>query len=194
MVRRSDTYEWLLGNTSEELKGKTLPTQRQVLLCYHQHKNDCTKNLSAKRTVQQVVEFWEQSEIPCVSHAQARKKLDKLIKQYENLVKSKNSSFTTDELKRINFRENINGLFDIANNKILEVKNYENVKKFVNEQRKVPQIGLLPEEICVFSNDEKLYKKQFTKFNKSIMEWEKYVYDKKQNAAVSTSIAKNCEL
>lgn len=82
---------YLIGNESEQLKGRKLPTVRQVLsVFFHKHSSlKLTIRQSASDTIADVVKVWDKSAVKIIKNYNAVTKLIKIHDEWRKLHKGR---------------------------------------------------------------------------------------------------------
>ena len=95
----SNYRKFLLGtvptNGDKEIKRSKLPTEHQVLLCYLAHRqcsNTISKRDASKKTVDCVIPFFQKAGVPTLSKQTMAEAVEKLLAEFENLLKIKHSA------------------------------------------------------------------------------------------------------
>jgi len=115
---RKQTYIKLIGYVDEKICGMKLPTSRQVLsLFFHKHKSEnMTVRESARFAVREVSKMWDMARIPTTIERNAIERLENLFHRWKKLLKNEKRQTKTQRANEITFEEEIDKLFDIAQN------------------------------------------------------------------------------
>jgi hypothetical protein len=150
-LRKEDEI-FLVGATAAEIVGSKLPSIRQVLsrVFYEIRHNKLKARDGATVTVNEVLKFWERARIPT---RKKQKCVDKVIEVYNELRglwKSKLKTSSIECMKREDFVNRLENLFDIAARDALQIIKIEEDRQFLISQRKPGREG------CMIGVDHKL--------------------------------------
>lgn len=82
-LTRSATEIPLIGFSEPQILGAKLPTLEQVLKVYFHFLNPMKSRESAKRTVREVIIFWEKAGIPIRDEQHCVAKLEKVVDEWK---------------------------------------------------------------------------------------------------------------
>ena len=128
---------FLIGHFKHQITGSKLPSKGDCLrvLFYNMRALKMTLDDSAALVVEECIVFWKKAKIPVQELHKCRSKLKILYDSWKILVKDKNKSSKIIETKRMEFRNNLDDLFDVAHQNALQTMNIEEDKQFLIKQR-----------------------------------------------------------
>ena len=160
MSTRSQTYVWEIGNLlMGNLSGAKLLSQREVLKCYFYQRQilNLSPKSSKNRALMQCIAFWDSAGFPSDVFQNIGKKFDTLMAKYKKLKILKNRDSDTEIMKRIDFQEQLDSLFDIAHYTTLKKSNYKEKQMFLLHHKKPGRPGNLPADVFISAEDETVF-------------------------------------
>ena len=145
---------WLVGETSEAIRGSKLPSNRQVLsrfyfLHYYEFQ---TIRESATTTARELLVVWGKARIPVRQEYHVVSKVKEIFSEWQSLLKNKNRFTATENSKRDVFLEKLDELFDVAHTEALNLIKIQEDHDFLIAQREKGRRG------CLGPVDKKLLK------------------------------------
>lgn len=155
---RSEDNIFLIKNSTHQIVGAKLPSNRQVLQVFFYNKKTIgfDVNQSSALVVDEIVVFWQKARIPTSAKWYCITKVTKLYEKWKNLQKSATRRSELQEKRENEFVEMLDDLFDIAaeqNSDAMENISNE-TKEFLIAQRKKGREG------CLLGVDVKGQKKE----------------------------------
>lgn len=152
---RSKTEIFLVGFEEAQILGAKLPTNRQVFktFFYILHEVKLSKNESAKLAIRETIIFWEKARIQTRREDKCVEKLVNLYERWRVLQKSEKRTSETEKSKREKFSDELDMLFDIAHENVLDKLSIDD-KEFLSNQRGKSHEG------CILGVDEKSTRKE----------------------------------
>ncbi|XP_069676192.1 zinc finger protein 184-like isoform X2 [Periplaneta americana] len=152
---------YLIGNYCNQIIGSNLPSNKQVLnvLFCNIRKVKLDLRVSAGKTVDEVIIFWQKAHIPTRKRRHCISKLESLYSEWRNLQKSANKKSEQQRQKEKSFTSKLNDLFDIAHANALEVTGIED-RQFLIAQRQKGRIDFIQEKIEMRMEKDLIRKKQ----------------------------------
>lgn len=150
-VTRGSTEIWLVDNEKEVLRGRQLPSNREVLECfYYQTRNlKKTDKQSILSVLRMCREFYEATNIPVIDESHAIKRFEKLLGKYRLLLKNKKRINSESQADRESiFLVELNDLFDISHKANAKSLCDQETMQFLEAQRLPGREGRLDCEIC----------------------------------------------
>ena len=143
VVKHNNVY--LVDNYKEDIKGSKLPSNKQVLCFFlHNHTKLCeTVRDSATKTVEKVIEFWNQARIPIHHKQDCIKKVIGLFEKWKGIKKNAGRQTKTQKKKEADFKSMFENLFDIAHANALEMISNEEDRQFLIAQREPGRRGVM---------------------------------------------------
>ena len=160
MATRAKTEVFLIGHPDENIASHGLPTKLQVLkkYFYHHKRHKLGRTKCLNLCLDAILTFWERARIPTMRRDSALRKMDSLVKEYDNLVNHKSKQSESFREKEEHFKEAIaNEIMDIAHSQAkLMMENQEDIC-FLEMQREDPK------SCSMGSVDMKLHHKEMNK-------------------------------
>lgn len=154
---------YLIGNSSHQLVGCKLPSNKQVLsvLFFNIREVNLSVRDSARLVIDETLIFWQKARIPTKEVRNCIPKLENLYNTWRNL--QKNSCRRTDSQidKENKFVQCFDELFDIAHEDALDLMTNDIDKKFLISQRQKGRPGSL------IGVDLTLHKKELKQLKKN---------------------------
>lgn len=136
----------MVGNTSHQITGAKLPSNKQVLkvMFYNMRFVRLGAKESAHLAVQSAGIFWQQARIPIRNEHKSTEKLMKLYERWRNIRKTAPTKRSKVQKKVADkFVEGLDDLFDIASNDALDIIKIDEDKEFLEMQRKKGRPGCM---------------------------------------------------
>lgn len=134
---RASAEVWLIGKPTESLSSARLPTNGDVLRRFHYHHLEEKQSVkkSVKTTTELVLHIWERARIPTQNQDKVEIKINKLLKRYNLLKKSRKRDLESCRMNEELFKSDLLEIFDIATSNALETMTNEEDKTFLIMQR-----------------------------------------------------------
>ena len=128
---------WFLGHPEKTITGARLPSRGQVLRNYYYYHTleGMTKPEAVKKTMENVFPFWEAAGSKTSRMDYCKKKLLKLIDEYDGLKKNRRRDLDTDKMKEDIFEKDLVELFDIGHKNASKMTSNNVDKAFLDLQR-----------------------------------------------------------
>lgn len=131
-LTRSATEIPLIGFSEPQILGAKLPTLEQVLKVYFHFLNPMKSRESAKRTVREVIIFWEKAGIPIRDEQHCVAKLEKVVDEWKKIKKNMKNRKTGAQKKREEeFTTSLKQVFDISHANALKLMTSSEDKEFL---------------------------------------------------------------
>lgn len=142
-LRSHDTI-YLVGNSTHQIVGAKLPSNRQALQVFFYNKSiGLNETTSARLVIDEVIIFWQKARVPTSAPWYCAQKLMKLYEKWNNLRKS---SYKKSEIHLKNeseFISTLDDLFDIAATDALTQMKVQEDRNFLIAQRRKGREGCL---------------------------------------------------
>lgn len=161
-LRISDTSMWLIGSiTDPEIRGRKLPSNRQVLQCFFHQRKMLEKAVSEswKCVFEKIVLFWKAADVRIQNRQSVIERIEKLVDEYKKLKRSRCRS-PVQEVREYEFKEKLDDLFDIAHVSALDFFTKEEDRLFLMAQREKGRRGYLGLFIESSTDGEKSVKRK----------------------------------
>lgn len=167
---------FLVGTINNQITGSKLPSKRNCLsvLYYNMRNVHLNLNSSALLTIDECLIYWKKARIPNQDRDNCAKKLKKLYEELRNLEKNKTKIGNLYRLRKRQFEETLDDLFDIAHSNAMNLIKIDEDKEFLSLQRQKGRVG------CMLGRDVKLAEKEQKKATR--IDAENKRKDKQQNS------------
>lgn len=153
---------YLIGFPNLQITGSKLPSKGDCLkvLFFNIRFTKLNVQESARLVVKECSIFWEKANIPVRQFHRAVKKLLDLYDEWKYFVKTKNRDGETYKIKRVEWEDGLDDLFDIAHNDALNIIKIEEDKQFLLNQRLKGRPGsMLGVDVKLLKKNERIQKR-----------------------------------
>lgn len=136
----------LIGNTSHQITGAKLPSNKQVLkvMFYNMRFVRLSAKESAKLAINSTQIFWQQARLPIREEHRNIEKLMKLYEKWKKIQKTVTDKRSTNQNQAADqFVESLDDLFDISTIDALETIKIDEDKQFLQMQRQKGRPGCM---------------------------------------------------
>ena len=143
---RSTTDIWLIGQPIEALKTSVLISKREAMALFMNYKTNCKQTVkeALTSTAKDMLQVWEAAQIPTKLRKHVIEKLNSNYNEWLKLKKNKeNKKKQTQNLlhKQMEWKQNLDDIFNIAHADALNLIDIEEDKKFLILQRQPTRKG-----------------------------------------------------
>lgn len=142
---RKDSSIYLVGNIDHQILGAKLPSNRQVLSVYFYNTRTAklNKSESAKLVADEVAIFYSKARIPIAMPHNNSLKVERLVDEFRDLQRNASRTNERQQLKEKAFTEKLDDLFDMAHADADTLIKDDEIREFLNSQRKKGRVGCL---------------------------------------------------
>lgn len=149
----------LIGNTSHQITGAKLPSNRQVLQVFfhNMHFVNLDQIKSAKLAIDSALIFWKQARIPTRNKDKCVSKLLDLYTTWKNIRKTQSEKRSNTQNNDANqFVESLDDLFDISAANAMQTMKIEEDKQFLEMQRQKGRPGsMIGVDMALFGREQR---------------------------------------
>lgn len=144
-LRSNNKNVFLVGGVNHQITGTKLPSNRQVLavLFFNIREVKLSVSESANLVIRECLIFWEKARIPTRKVPNCTKKLNDLYIEWRALQKNSQKSNDIFKRRELEFKNNLDNLFDIAHANALETIKIAEDRNFLARQREPGRPGYL---------------------------------------------------
>ncbi|XP_050546043.1 uncharacterized protein LOC126908175 [Daktulosphaira vitifoliae] len=166
--RNSRKSIYLIGNSSHQLVGCKLPSNRQVLsvLFFNIREVNLSVLDSARLVIDETLIFWQKARIPTKEVRNCLPKLENLYNTWRNLQKNSSRRTNTQIDKENNLYNVFDELFDITHADLLDMMTIDIDKQFLISQRQKGRPGSLISVDVTYQKEEFKQLKKLKEFEK----------------------------